>query len=32
VVTFEYDDAERWHVTAHTLAAVKQAIHPPDNL
>lgn len=32
VVTFEYDDGERWHVTPRTLAAVKQAIRPPNNL
>lgn len=32
VVTFEYDDPERWHITAKTLQHVKAAICPPDDL
>lgn len=32
VVTFEYDDPERWHITAKTLQQVKAAICPPDDL
>lgn len=32
VFTFEYDDPERWHITAKTLQQVKAAICPPDDL
>ncbi len=32
VVTFEYDDPERWHITAKTLQQVRAAICPPDDL
>lgn len=32
VFTFEYDDPERWHITAKTLQQVKAAICPADDL
>jgi len=32
VLTFEYDDPERWHIGPKTLQSIKAAICPPDDL